>query len=431
MKLRIKRGTLYEIFEYLFAFALVLNFRSVWSSMPALTWFNYAVLAVFAIAWLGCLASKGNVQNAAVKRTVTLVIVILFYLLVFSLVNPYNRNGLMSFAFMAVMIIAFYFTCYNKKNIPTVLWKYENIIIIIALVSIFFWLFGSMLGIISHTGAIKSNWTGSETLKTMYHYYGIYFQNLSQGMGIFEFLNTVRNIAIFTEAPMASFHFCMALLIELFLKSENKKMNVIILTVVIMTTFSTTGYIIAIVAFLCKYSISGGNRSIMEVIKVLTIPAILIVGGVIIFNLFTSKLKSSSGSIRIDDFIAGYKTWILHPFLGSGYGNNDALKIHMSSFRSNNRGFSNSLMQILAQGGIYFIFPYSLCLLKGMNYIIQTKNWNKAVFCMLFLSMFIFTLSGYQALNILIFIFVSQPTDKEWMLNSENKYAVNDRCIKN
>ena len=105
----------------------------------------------------------------------------------------------------------------------------------------------------------------------------------------------------------------------------------------------------------------------------------------------------------MDDFVAGFKAWMLHPIMGNGYGNSNSYVYMMSTFRIDRKGFSNSLMQILAYGGLYLLAPYAGSFGLGAYRYFKKADWNNLVFICLFLIMFIFTITSFQMLPLFVF----------------------------
>ena len=117
--------------------------------------------------------------------------------------------------------------------------------------------------------------------------------------------------------------------------------------------------------------------------------------------LLSYKLSTNSGSIRIDDYKASYKTWIEHGIiLGAGFNNEDAIIENMSKFRKDNQGLSNSTMVVLAEGGIMLFMIYLIPFLLSINYAIKNKNNNILYFDIIILFLFCTTIFAYTALMI-------------------------------
>ena len=64
----------------------------------------------------------------------------------------------------------------------------------------------------------------------------------------------------------------------------------------------------------------------------------------------------------MDDYIAGIKAWNDHKILGNGYQNFDSVEKYMLTNRNAVSGQSNSLTNILAEGGIWnfaiYLIPF-------------------------------------------------------------------------
>lgn len=296
----------------------------------------------------------------------------------------------------------------NSNNSKKLLIQYLNVVYIICISSLLFWIIGSNLKIIHPTGSIISSWTGKEGVTIVVpSYFGIYFE--TQRLFFLRVFKVVRNSAIFTEAPMCSFHFCMALLIDVFVNNRFSLLRRIILTLGVISTFATTGYIVIIIAFTCKYVFSKSKLSLFNAAKILIVPVFLIIGILIANYLITEKMTyGTSGSTRLDDFRAGYSAWMDSPFIGNGFNNDDSIIRYMNKSvrRQGNYGFSNSPMRILAYGGIYLLLPYIIGIIASIRNAYK-RGYDGMVFFGLFLFMFTFTLIPFQYIS--FFIIFSFP----------------------
>ena len=106
--------------------------------------------------------------------------------------------------------------------------------------------------------------------------------------------------------------------------------------------------------------------------KIFIIPIVVGVFGIFIIILVLQKLGTSSGNIRVEDFVIGYNIWRKYAIWGCGYENNDLIKTYFSISRTN-MGFSNSLTQILVQCGLYIFVLYIYCFMKGIIQGIKNK----------------------------------------------------------
>lgn len=389
-----------NILEVLFAFCLVLNGNSVWLNIKSTrNWFGRGlqilILLLMSILLLIHKFKKNYLKNACFIFGGGSV-----YLIILGIVHPNSTNGLVGFTIISVAIISFAYLYKSIGRMTDILYTYENIIVIIAIISIVFWIFGSVLKIIPISGYAMFNWTDSGLDKQINNYWGLYYETqwtFLQGYGML-----TRNTAIFTEAPMCSLHFSFALLIEAFLKEKLNFKKYVFFILAILTTFSTTGYLIVAITVFSRMIYIKNKVRMVQYLKILGIPLSLISGLIASIILIQLKLDSGSGILRLDDFVAGYKAWMENPLFGSGFGNYDVLIRHMSFWRQSKTGFSNSIMQVLAYGGIYFGIVYMIPFVVGIYNAIHWKQYRHCVFIGGILFMFVFTIIPFKFLTIFL-----------------------------
>lgn len=112
---------------------------------------------------------------------------------------------------VAVLIFVFFFFIQESNNRHELLLKYRNLMIFISAVSIVFWLLGSIFHLVHPSGVVQSVWTNTGNPKPVPNYFNLYFETQ-------ELYGFARNTAIFTEAPMASLHFSIALFVEMYIE---------------------------------------------------------------------------------------------------------------------------------------------------------------------------------------------------------------------
>lgn len=397
------KRVLYDIFEYLIALVMIMEGRGIYCYLSiSSSWISYLLLMLLLIASFGCIALKSR-RNVK-KRGIILSLILACYFFAFSLVRFFNAIALYMFILAVFTIVLFYYSAAKDDGLPTLLVKYKNLMIFIAIISLFFWVFGSILNFIKPTGIEYTSWTRTGKLMPIDTFYHLYFEIPTQYI-TWGSNRIMRNCAIFTEPPMASLHFCVALMIELLLCKKKSKSHILILTLAILSTTSSMGFIVLVICLTWKYIYGQPKDRIIRLFKIFILPIIFIVGFLAVYEIIMKKLGTASGNIRLDDFVVGYKAWKSNLLLGAGYGNLKYIQSFMGSWRSNNIGFSNSLMQILAQGGIYFVLPYIFAFTCGIKKTINFKNWNSLIFIILILIMFIFTIVSYQYIIIYLLIY--------------------------
>lgn len=406
-----KVSIIYNIFEYFLAFALVLNCRTIWNYIPSMEHFFNFVFYFTIFSVFGCILAKKMICSINVWKSILACIIMVVYFSLYLLITEYNQIGFLKYMIIFITLIIYYYCCCDEQDFPSVLYKYSNIIIFISIISIFLWMFGSQMHVLSPSDYIYSTWSDTGQAKLVSSYYGLYYE--TQTMPFLGLENFIRNTAIFTEAPMASFNFSIALVIELFFKKEVKRSRYLILIFAILTTASTTGCIAIIGSLYFMFLKLDSNDRLITAIKLILIPITCLICFIGIYWITMKKLDSGSGSIRIDDFIVGYKAWKQNPLFGGGYNNEDYIKSFMGAWRNYNTGFSNSIMQILAQGGIYLTSLYVLCFGKGIRASLIKKNKDSFYGITIIIFVFAITVVTYQYLMIILLIFFVNMKDKK------------------
>lgn len=389
------------VFQYIFVLCLILNMRSIWLHTPSLPWMNRLVALVMGVSVaLGCFVQR-SLSKKRFKWCLFTMFLTVLYMGLFYALDPLKKNQLISVLLQLLALTAYCLLVENSME--DTIRKYTNVVVGIAAASLFFWIFGSLLGFLRPTGYLYTSWTDGDFLHKAPSYFGIYFE--TQGGNFFGFLvGMVRNTAIFTEAPMCSFVFTTALSAEILLNKEPEKLRCVILIAAVISTLSTSGYTAMVLILGLKYILTKPKSIFGKVYKSVTLPAVAILGVVVFILLVEDKLNSLSGIIRIDDFAAGFKAWLDAPIFGNGYENISSIQQYMSAFRRYNLGFSNSPMAVLAEGGIYLFMPYLTAVLHGITGLIQKRRWAQCSFYLVFLYSFIITVIPYQMLTFYLFI---------------------------
>lgn len=321
------------------------------------------------------------------------------------------------------------FCKYREENKEYILiHKFSNIMVFLSSTSLFFWIFASQLNVIQPTGTLEFTWGIVQRCPS---YYGLYVTRQNASMFIYSGL---RNQSIFPEAPMFSLCLCIAIAAELFLpktkKFCNEKCNkshikkerwkLFLLISALITTITTTGYIVLIIMLFIKYILVNPKKKSAQIIKCLLLAVFIVVCTLAISYIFAEKSGSSSWQIRMDDFRSGFLAWKKAPFFGSGYREQDSIQSFMSSFRSSNRGFSNSVMQILAQGGLALFSVYAIPMIGDLFTAVKRGKWGETAFSFVIIVEFIFTIFSYTLFLIMILAFFCSG----FLIRSEGKMRI-------
>lgn len=257
------------------------------------------------------------------------------------------------------------------------------------MVSLFFWIFGSLLGIISSTAMQTSTWGGLHYIPS---YYGLYFET-QLGSYTTDFDVFCRNSGIFCEAPMYNFVLCTALGIELFLRRNVIRWRIILLVATILTTISTTGFFYLI--FVLSYKIYSFAASKIKTIFVLFLAIILSL--IVLYSIqfiLDAKLQTGEGSYnsRLNDIVKCIEVGMENPVLGVGLYNEET---------RSDWGYSNSLFTIFARGGLYLLSIYVFAYFIIPVYVYK-RNKQIAGFLIGFAILFTFTIMYDRYLNFIM-----------------------------
>lgn len=401
------RKVIYNLFEYLLAFSLVLDSRSMWinvkSFMSIANFFTYCLL-ILGIS--GCiLSSKVYKKNISILFYIDTIFII--YIALYLGIYP---RFFLGFARRSMSIICIFSYLYLKKeNREQLFLKYSQIIVFIAAISLVFWTLSSPLSILHPTGYVYSYWSKS----VVPSYFNLYFtpQMDLDAWGVLTV--RARNCACFTEAPMSALNFGIALLIEVFIKKFRNKSHILILGIAMITTFSTLGYLLLIYIIAYLLFKSPSRYVIVKIIKILVIPVSLISLFFIARYITSSRLGTGSGMERTYDFIVGFRTWLSKPLFGYGYGNFDDLKHSSFSLFGIGTGFSNSVTPILCGGGLYFAIPILILIIRDFSNTIKYRNYNYLFFMIGLVFLYVFIISSYQWIIFALFFYMGDKRSYE------------------
>lgn len=390
-----------KFLEYIFSLLLILTTNTVYMVKATGNMSDY-IRILFSII-LGLLIITYLILGVSSRKKIAKAIIFLifyyFYILIFTLITDTKINlDYFHIYFLTFPMLYFLFSTIQKKDVANLLTVFSRTVYYLCIVSLFFFFLGTTLNILKVTSSELIDWGKVQTIPS---YFNLHFN--IQTVEIFG-KSFIRNTGIFAEAPMFSLNIVIALAIEIFLKKDFSKKYCLLLIVTLLTTASTTGLIIcAFIIFMYFWLRKSIDTSKFN-IKYLIVVFLSIFLIFVVYSLLIDKQKTASYYARMDDYIASYKAWMDYPILGNGYKNSDAIIFYMSNFRKNNIGLSNSIMVLLAQGGIYLFLLYLIPALKTFKYGLKTKNNNIIIFDIIIIMLFATTIFMYKPL---IFYFLA------------------------
>ncbi len=397
---------IHHLFIFLMAVSIVLEGRSVWMYLTKTGGLVRAATKVLLFgSFLGLCLTKRTDRQEFLKYILWTAAISL-YVLGYGLINRYAFRSLVLWLICLDVIIVemcLFEDKVQENGIPLLMDYYCRLIMVIAAVSLFFWFFGGLTHLIPCTGEYIYTWADKSAGSKIYSYFDLYYTvGPQKAIG----LTIDRNSAIFAEAPMAALHFSLALLIEMCLKKSTTLGRKILLIGAILSTLSTTAIIVALIAHLGKYFIRKTKNPSDFILKLGIVGCGLVVAYLLISKMVLLKMQQLSAAWRINDYEVAYTVWKENIFFGVGFQNDTAIQNAMPAWRLSNMGFSNSIMQLLAQGGIVFSIPYLICFMYGIWSAYKYRNMELVIFIVLFIFLFILTVYTYNYFTIMMLVYM-------------------------
>ena len=394
--------------EYIAAVCLIIQCRTVYMHLENVGMIvNRTVWAVMMAALAVCILKSSRSgpaktgQNTKVRDAAKVCLAIIAYAGIFLLVNPVNYLRVIRCASALAMMIILIKMPDGKRKSRDILGCYKNLMLAVAAVSMCGWILGSVLQILPCTGWPYIDWSSIGQHVRIPTFLNIYFETQWTDWTLIH----ARNTGIFVEAPMAGFSYCTALIIECFISGCHDKRrhtcSIVLLAASVLSTFSLICYGFLILLVLCevlrRYSSGGISRKAMAVIASLTAVAVIFLAVMI-----SRKLQRVSAFVRVNDFIVGFNAWMAHPWFGGGFESLEYLQSFMPDWRFFDIGFSNSPMEILAQGGIYLAVPYVYSFISALIKACKRKDVQLASVTIMFGYLFVLIVVPYQYITFLM-----------------------------
>ena len=258
-----------------------------------------------------------------------------------------------------------------------------------------------------------------------------------------------RNHGIFPEPLMYVIPLLTALFTELFINTKggtNSSIKRVLLTITLFTAQATLGLILSGLAWSIKIVQFVRNRKKDRKYTIYAVILLCVVFLASCFFVVTQKNNAnyavagkniSSSSIRthVDDYRICLEAFLSKPLFGCGYNNTGYVRQFMPEERlRNNSGFSNSIMLVFAEGGLFLGIMCLLPLLILMSGIRKKDKRSIALWGLCPFLLFIVTIFHFRAFMIAFFAFgysfVEFGDDKRILSSStENKgisYSISD-----
>ena len=392
----IKTNKIKNIIEYMVALYIILESNSMYNFINEVD-FNILKGLMFFIIILSIF--NALIYKDCLKKISKGFVFLIFYVLcafLFFMLNVIDNDKssffIVKYIIFFPLIYLYYISGDENNNIKSILKKIVNIMCALAILSLFFYVFGSILNIIKPSNYITAKWAFRNKVAT---YYYLHFNTQSTN---FFGINIERNTGIFPEAPMFSINLCIAIAIILFILDKKVNRKVILLSITIFTTFSATGIAMTIIMTIIFFIT---NKKLKKTyFKYIFLPIILIIGIIVCICLMEMKSDTISSAYRWNDYIISFEAWKEHPIIGIGYDNATKLMTNYGKFAKysiNYSTLSSSIMPIIAQCGIFMI---SLYIMSAINAIKKIRKKEIIIFVCIIIILLALTIFSYTSMLI-------------------------------
>lgn len=375
---KIKLSSKFNSFlQYALLTIILLECNSIYSQLYNYHYYIRGCLIGIAILILLIFMMSDNKKK---QMSTSIISKSIFYILVCSfimLLNSDELNGkiiviLIFIFFLPLMLL--YISRLSKYELRIFLNKFVQIVFIISSVSLFFWLFGSVLKFINPINQLKVVWGRPYTLMDNYAF--VYFDSKQVQGWVITNMFIPRNMSIFAEAPMFAFVILVAMIFNNNFNSciLNKNKRIIINIIFMITLFSTisvTGVVCGLLLIFSNLMKFYNNlTTCKKKIFIIILAVFMLICLPTCIDLVQNKMSTSSTFARIMDLKNGFHVFTENPFIGKGIG-------HPRQFEDNvetGYGYSNTIIPALTDGGMILTIIYLSPFIVYAIYIAKSKK---------------------------------------------------------
>lgn len=346
---------LLTIIEYCWAVTVVLNGNSVYHACADKDYYLLELCVV--LTWL-LTGAEIYIRRLSVDRLQGIVAVLLMFYTGIYLAIAHSQVALADLTCLFMLglpaMVLLFSAMHSQGVLTQLLCKMFQVIFVLALISLYYWIWGVQLGKLTPNTEITMSWGIFERISG---YDGLHFA-FQLDTTFFPDRYIYRNSGIFAEAPMFNLWLDMALAGELFLKDRISWLKVGVLVVTILTTLSMTGIVFIVLAAMLYIGHLYPTMS-RKLKKTVVAAGMVVLPVAVCFIVYVMGLKSDTQSyqMRLTDYVAGFELWKDYPLFGGGYGNLRVLLPYMYS-PDGVLGISNSLTGVLGTGGVWMALVF-------------------------------------------------------------------------
>lgn len=393
---------LYKILIFVFVLSIILESNSIYSQIYGCHLIIRASLVLITIlSGLVILffEKKGSekFKLKVDKKTIIFIIYSMIVgLLLFSNANGKAGHGIAIMIFFGILpFFCVFFSNISDKTYKEILKSFVNIVIVLCIMSLFFWTLSSELHVINKTSTIRVIW--AIPYSDINSYYFLHFD--TQKIYWLGGAPIVRNTGIFTEGPMYAFVLVVALLFNNTLLDRNKYEkglnNTFIILLTLLTTFSVTGLVCAFIILTMNAikkikQFNKKKRAIFIICFIVMILLSLPFG----LKIITKKMDTSSASHRKADISNGLVVFIDKPILGYGLNHDKSNEKHPDIAY----GYSNTIIPVITDGGFLLGLIYVIPAICILVFAIKQRKIEYICFFIIYLIIIFTTLVPYRTI---------------------------------
>lgn len=367
----IKNKKINNILQYIFVILLILETNSIYSQIYGIhLYIRMAIIITSIIIILIFILNKETVIYKTILKFIIYDLICSSVLMI----NTNNFNGKIIILLVFILYLPLcliYLSNLSKENLMELLKKFVNVVIILCLMSLFFWSMSSIFNVLKPTGTLNVVWAKPYSIFDNFFY--LHFNIYTQDVWWITGFPLARNTGIYTEGPMYAFILIIALLFNNLLCYEHNRSNLIktiILFVTMLSTISVTGITCAVIIIILNFLINIKNKkkTLLSLICMMIICIFMLPLGI---NIFNKKLQTGSAKHRNLDIKNGIETFMESPIIGKGILHERPTENEFEI----GYGYSNTIVPVLTDGGILlgiiYIFPAIALLYRSFK---ENKN---------------------------------------------------------
>ncbi len=349
------RGRLTAAEEYLLM-GLVIFYSSTWCLYTAANCNTALRLGVPLLT--GLVALRWRVAPALWRRVGWLGA----YLAVYLVATRYNALRFVLYYAAPLLLLTLYVGLRGDGGVG-LLHRLSDLVAVVAAVSLFFYLFGTVLGWV-RPQIVTFYW--GESLRICPTYRHLYYE--AQQIRLLGW-DLPRNCGVFPEAPGFAVFLVVATAAEVLLRRP-RLWRCILFAAATLTTLSVKALLLTAVIGALRLMWWPPRwltrRRGMWLAAALAVPTTV---------LLWDKLLSVSGAMRLDDVVACLRAFATAPLFGTGYWNDPSIVPFFSYPDRYNNGLSMGAAVLLAQGGVYLSALYGVAAVGAVRRTRGDQRW--------------------------------------------------------